>query len=161
MQIKAYRASTTQKHGGKVFLAGATIPAEYIPPFSAQRLLSIGIITETVIDTNDNGSSEVAFPLLTEDGIVTETVLAENLFDALLLLQKNVDDAVEGINECDNEAVLLMVNALDSRKTVLSAIGKRIAVLKEQEAGENPEGETPEGDAPENPEGETPEEDDE
>lgn len=131
MQVKAYRASTTQKHGGKVFYAGDIIPAEYIPPYAAQRLLSFGTITETVIETED--SANFKFPVLADGDVTSVETTAENLYNALIILQKNADDAVQAINECEDADVLFMVSTVDSRKTVQTAADKRGLALKEQE----------------------------
>lgn len=134
MQIKAYRATTTQKHGGKVFLAGNIIPPEYIPPYSAQRLLSIGVITETVTDSGTENGGTFRFPLLTNNGVDYVDTTVEDLENALIILQKNADNAIDEINDMEVESinVLNILSKLDSRKSVESAVNKRLKALNGQ-----------------------------
>lgn len=132
----AYIANKLCRFSGTNYAPGAEIPSEKIPPFAAQRLLKQGVIIQTATTASmatTSNTNTFTFPILSNKGTAEINVNLDDLITALKIIQRNADDAVEEINACNNVEVLLMVNVLDSRKSVKKAADNR---AKECEGGD-------------------------
>ena len=136
-----YIALKPCEFGGKKYIVNDLIPDEVIA--KPKKLIDAKIIAPQKGDINETVTTtdNFMFPILTNDGFVTQEVTTENLFEALTTVQKNADEVKKSVNECSEQEVLLMVYSLDSRKGVKDAVDKRLVAL---EAEETDEDETPE-----------------
>lgn len=127
-----YLALKPCEFGGKKYMVDDLIPDEVIE--KPLKLVKAGVIapqkgneTETVIN-----SASITFPVLSDDGITSVETTAEKLTNVLITIQQNADDAVQSVNECEDEDVLYMLSTLDSRKSVKNAVDKRMKALNGQ-----------------------------
>ena len=131
-----YIALKPCEFGGKKYIVGELVPDELVA--KPKKLVDAKVIApqKGTISGPVETTDRFTFPVLS-DGVVTSVeTTAENLFEALIIIQKVSDDAIEHINECDNADVLFMVDTLESRKGVQSAIDKRIKALQAEEPTE-------------------------
>lgn len=126
-------AKTPCSFGGKKYFIGQEIPAgEVIDPEAQQKMGVISI-------ASDDGApaaliphvGEIKFKVPVSNGSETSVIdLTEaELVQAVGIMQKDVKAAVGEIKEAESESVLIFVNALDSRKSVVDATAKRAEEL--------------------------------
>lgn len=78
-------------------------------------------------------------PVVTKDETIEVTVTGEQLRDVVALVQKTAEIAIKDIKEITEEAMLILIHRLDSRKSVQEAAQKRAEALAKakEEANEN------------------------
>lgn len=144
----AYIATKPCNFAGKSFMIGDSIPAEYVQPDAAKRLIKMGRIAEA------NGEV-AAMPQINPEPLTADsleiTIKAEkegdedmklnvshealqNVFEVLTGNVKNAEAAIKGINEDDALILLHMADQRKSVKDLAEAHAKELAE-KEPEAG--------------------------
>lgn len=134
------------KLSGEEYLPGDTIEAQHILPKRKRTLISEGCIAE-VADTAEmhavesrgaQTGDEVKFfiPIAcADDGNVDQTMsvpLTENeLQHIFAIMQSNTKKATEEIEDVENENVLIVLHAADSRKAVKQAAQNQAGKLME------------------------------
>lgn len=120
---------------GTQFLPGERIPAECVLPSRVLALKRSGYITEaeTVEDprpsktpyNGENGSIPVEIPIITSEGILTATVSSRAVSTAFTIMQSTEKEAREILETVTDDDALMLVNAAEKRKGVLSAVRER------------------------------------
>lgn len=114
----------------KDYQRGDTIPADAVLPSRERMLIRNGIIApagatiertaaETVDDT-------MIIPIVNKNGTVLIHVTPEDVQTVMEILQENGDTAIAEIAAIEKEDVLIMIDKLETRKTVLTAIVNRV-----------------------------------
>lgn len=135
--------------GGIVYQKGEAIPKEAILPKRVRALAAEGYIAEqrntADVPTDTERHEPVkreSIPLpITKNGAEMELAAdVAELREAVTILQKSAEEAIKDISAVEREGVLILVDALDSRKTVKAAAAARAGELnkrnKEARAGE-------------------------
>ncbi len=129
---------------GDVYMPGEAIPDGVVEEKRARTLLANGWIvsseggSSTAAHTAPNrpvsDETNITIPLESPNGVIEASVSVPTLVEALVVLQKNAKTAMELVGEIEDDDVLMLIDALDSRKTVLEAVKARHNAL---EAGES------------------------
>lgn len=89
----------------------------------------------------DQETSAIVVPITTKEGVLELSLTPEDVITAITTLQLNADDAAKAVGTIENEETLILIDALDARKTVKTAISKKVKAMG------NGEGEESKGDA--------------
>lgn len=137
--------------GGKKFKIGEEVPAELVanPKLQAKRnVLSISDgevipVEELQEYTAEVGQVKFCINIHTKEGELPVEATNEELQLVFDVLQENTDDAKKTISEIKSENALILLDVVDSRKTVKTAIKERVDALfsEDAESGENGGGE--------------------
>jgi len=100
------------------------IVADRIAEFEAQG--SVGEFSE---------DSLTEIPLQTENGVLEAKMSISSVVAAITIMQKTADEAAEEIKAVEDDDVLKILNAADSRKSVKSAAMKRHEEIQQNETG--------------------------
>ena len=127
---------------GAKYCPGDVVEAAMIQPGRARALQDMGIIAE--IREPETGKAEVlTLPITAEGGVVELDATPDAVVQAVCILQQRAEEAVATIAEVEDQSVLILVNACDSRKSVKTAAKER-GVFLEDEAAKTAQ-EAPEG----------------
>jgi len=89
----------------------------------------------------DYETSAIVLPIMTKEGVLELSLSPEDVITAITTLQLNADDAAKAVGTIENEETLILIDALDARKTVKTAIIEKVKAMS------NGEGEESKGDA--------------
>lgn len=129
--------------GGVKYRPGDVVEAEMIQPGRARAMQDMGIIAEC--QELEVGKIEaLTLPITAEGGVVELDATPDAVVQAVCILQQRAEEAVAAIAEVEDQSVLILVNACDSRKSVKAAAKERGVFLLEDEA-EKATQEAPEG----------------
>lgn len=84
----------------------------------------------------------VMIPLTRDDGMLEVPAAPESIVAAVSSLQLTAEESIRGIGAMTDETALILIHALDSRKTVKSAAQARAEELKKAEQPEPPSSES-------------------
>lgn len=125
------------------------ISPEDLPAYDAQRLIRYGFINE--IPYNEEAMKAIEFaklkpimigvPILSLDGKVLD-FSAEDVAEALRVLQMSSESAVAYIKDCQNDMVCNLLGFIDKRKGVFATLSKRSAkndAMSSEQVEETPE----------------------
>ena len=125
--------------GGVKYRPGDVVEAEMIQPGRARAMQDMGIIAEC--REPEVGKIEaLTLPITAEGGVVELDATPDAVVQAVCILQQRAEEAVATIAEVEDQSVLILVNACDSRKTA----AKERGVFLEDEAAKAVQ-EAPEG----------------
>lgn len=143
--------------GGIAYNAGEAIPAEAVLPNRVRALAKQGYIApqnETTTAPQEPPQSEPPTPApivlpITKDGGVLELVAApSDIIQVVSILQLKVEEAAKAVVDVESEEALILIDALETRKTVRTAIqAKAEAMQKASEEKDNEQEEQKKGDA--------------
>ena len=124
---------------GVNYLPGDTIPFDAVLPSRAAALTARKVIAKSAgiggtPISEQEGTVTMTVPILTKDGTMELTMPPDDVAGAINILQCSADGAVEAIGNVANEDMLILINRLDSRKTVQTAAESRAASLKTDDA---------------------------
>lgn len=132
--------------GGTEYVPGDVIPAEAVLPSRVRALTNQkyiaptgGYAPETAHQERQEQQGPVTIPIPIgsgDDSSVLE-VDGATVAQAAIILQLTAEGAVEAIAGVANEDALLLVHAMDSRKTVKAAAEKQAVALKEQQESQS------------------------
>lgn len=134
---------------GTEYVPGDSIPAEAVLPHRVRALKNQGYIAAQVEAAaappeEPQAATKEPVPIvipLTRDGGVYELVAApESIVAAACNLQLTAEKAVEAIKAMEDGDALVLIHALDSRKTVMAAAQARAEELEKARAGEEERG---------------------
>lgn len=134
---------------GAKYAPGDTIPAEAVLPHRVRALKNQGYIatraeTAATVPEPPQEPEETPAPIvipLTRDGGVFELVTGqESIVACACNLQLTAEKAVEVIQGMEDGDALVLIHALDSRKTVKAAAQARAEELEQARAGEEGQG---------------------
>lgn len=94
------------------------------------------------------GPDRIIIPLTRDGGVLEVPAAPESVVAAVCNLQLTAEDGIKAIEAMTDETALILIHALDSRKTVKAAAQARAAALEDKSGdGTPPEGEEGQGDA--------------
>lgn len=134
--------------GGKRFFVGDEIPGELVVNPKAQSQLGVlAICNDGVMAVGEKANitplkstenqMQVEVPINTESGSQVLLVAPGSITEALRIMQMDVKDAEKEIENLEEENVLIILHACDSRKGVKNASEKKAMEMQ------NPEEEEP------------------
>lgn len=128
--------------GGVKYRPGDVVEAEMIQPGSVRAMQDMGIIAK--FQGLEVGKLEtLTLPITAEGGVVELDATPDAVVQAVCILQQRAEEAVATIAEVEDQSVLILVNACDSRKSVKAAAKERGVFLEDEAAKatqEAPEG---------------------
>ena len=159
--------------GGTNYAAGDFIPAEAVLPTRSRTLIrqkyiaptgaqapqqapegtggeaelqaELDRVTEALAAAQATRTAETVTVPLTRDGALFEVVASvESLIAATTIMQQNAENAAKAIKDLEDDNALILLHALDSRKTVKDAAQ---AKAERREAQAEEEGTKPDQDA--------------
>lgn len=74
----------------------------------------------------------ITIPINTEDGTIDVSVTLEQLLVVIALLQLTAEEAAKEVKDITEEAQLILIHRIDSRKTVQKAAKERAEALAEE-----------------------------
>lgn len=113
---------------GQTFYIGDEIPSEFVINPKAQEKLGVisiaadgGDPSESAVTGAFVGQVEFAIPINQRDGKMILHCNEEQICKAAEVMQMTAGEAKETIKEIDDEKVLILLNACDSRKAIKEA----------------------------------------
>lgn len=100
-------------------------------------------------DGTPKGAQEppkIVVPITTADGVLELQMAPEDIVAAITTMQLNADNAAAAVGAVAKEEILILIDAVDKRKTVHTAILERVEAIKKSEeeskekTGENAQG---------------------
>lgn len=133
--------------GGTAYQKGETIPGEAVLPNRVRALTREGYIAaqnDAAAVPPETPQNEPIAPApivlpITKNGGVMELVAAPgDIIQAVSILQLNAEEAAKAVAEVESEEALILIDALDTRKTVRTATAARAEELnKSDENGQD------------------------
>lgn len=80
-----------------------------------------------------NEQRDIVVPITAKGGVLELVMTPEDIIKAVATMQLNAEEAAKAVGEIEKEETLILIDALDTRKTVKTAI---IARVEEMETGE-------------------------
>ena len=114
---------------GKKYLIDDEVDVSMLTDKEIAHLLKRKFIIETKGEGGDIAPSLLAVPIINEDETLTLEMTGEQVVECLGILQLTADDAIEAIKGIEDEAKLILIHRIDSRKTVKEAAKKRAEAL--------------------------------
>lgn len=157
--------------GGVAYSEGDAIPAEAVLPSREKVLIKQGLIVPAInIDSlleenkflrakvgelqktagqapesprNDEKEQRgIIIPITAKGGLIELEMKPEDIIKAVATLQLNAEEAAKEVGTINKEEILILIDALDYRKTVKTAILERVAEM--ETGGEEEQGSTEE-----------------
>lgn len=127
---------------GTAYKPGDVIPDGVILPNRVRTLKAVGMISE--VAENDGtpvvSSSElstISIPVKGENGDITLEVTPEEVQTVFSLLQMTANEGITAIGKVESDNVLILVHAVDTRKTIQNAAKERADILSSADDGKN------------------------
>lgn len=144
----SYVALRPCKFAGKEYLIGQEIPGDVIDPMAAKRLKNVGkiadaIATVTVSETGqqvEQGEPTFTINIHLDDGMIPLAITNEDAQVIFSVLQAPVKDAEPLVASIKNEDVLMLIHAVDQRKSIKEAAKAQALALSDEK---EPDDETP------------------
>lgn len=125
---------------GQTFYIGDEIPSEFVINPRAQEKLGVIAIAaggedqgEPVTAKASTGQIEFAIPINQRDGKMILRCNEEQICKAAEIMQMTTGEAKEAIKDIDEEKILILINACDSRKTIKEATEAAASKLTSEE----------------------------
>lgn len=77
--------------------------------------------------------SKIVVPITTADGVLELQMAPEDIVAAITTMQLNADNAAAAVGAIEKEDTLILIDAVDKRKTVHTAILERVEAIKKSE----------------------------
>ncbi len=78
-----------------------------------------------------NEQRDITIPITTKGGILELVMKPEDIINAVATMQLNAEEAARAVGEIEKEETLILIDALDTRKTVKTAIIARVNEMEE------------------------------
>lgn len=128
--------------GGKRRVIGETLRDDEVVSASLVRSGYVARIDSGLLDIAEsvaeplrpfNGEAITDIPIITKDGGMVIPAAPETIYNTFRLIQTTAEDAVGEISVTEDEDLLIILNACDTRKTVKEAARKRAEELRSGE----------------------------
>ena len=130
---------------GKKYIIDDLVDVSMLTEQEIASLCKKKLIVKTGVDETIPPVPElITIPVNTEDGTIDVSVTAEQLLAVIALLQLTAEDAATAIKDVNDDAQLVLIHRLDSRKTVQKAAKEKaeaLAKAKEEEEANASNGE--------------------
>ena len=164
--------------GGVAYSEGDAIPADAVLPSREKVLIKQGLIVPAVnVDVlleenrflrakveefqetageapesprnDEKEQGGIIIPITAKGGLIELKMTPEDIIKAIATLQLNAEEAAKEVGKIDKEETLILIDALETRKTVKTAILERVAQMETggEEEQDNTEEDKGKGDA--------------
>jgi hypothetical protein len=166
--MNGYTCTKACTFGGVTYSVGDAIPFEAVLPSREKALIKQGLIAPAInleellkenkalqakiaefekgttiaheSPTGDkNEQNSIAIPITTKEGVLKLVMTPDDIIKAVTTMQLNAEDAAKAVGEIEKEETLILIDALDTRKTVKTAITARVEEMKTGKEGGNKE----------------------
>lgn len=150
--------------GGVAYNVGDAIPSEAVLPSRERALIKQGFIapaveTQSLQEENkflkakiealekkaakateppqirENEPEGIVIPITAKGGVLELVATPDDIVKAVATMQLNAEEAAKAVGEIDTEETLILIDALDQRKTVKTAIAERIKEIQSEVEG--------------------------
>ncbi len=90
---------------------------------------------------DENEQKGIVIPITAKGGLLELLMQPEDIIKAVATMQLNAEEAAKAVGEIEKEETLILIDALDTRKTVKNAIIARVEQMETGEEGGNKEDE--------------------
>lgn len=90
-------------------------------------------LTDGKLLEGDQEPPKIVVPITTADGTLELQMAPEDIVEAIKTMQLNVDNAAAAVAAIEKEDTLILIDAVDKRKTVHNAIIERVEAIKKSE----------------------------
>ena len=126
---------------GKKYFIGEEVPVEEVVDYASLVKMGLLSVIHDAVPTNDLeecvamvGEVSFSIPIVKGDETIDLDVTEPQIQDAVKTIQMNADTAIAHIRGgVEDNTTLIMINALDSRKTVKEAAESKAKALIEEE----------------------------
>lgn len=126
---------------GKKYFIGEEVPVEEVVDYASLVKMGLLSVIHDAIPANDLeecvamvGEVSFSIPIFKGDETIDLDVTEPQIQDAVKTMQMNADTAIAHIRgDVEDNTTLIVINALDSRKTVKEAAESKAKALIEQE----------------------------
>jgi len=168
--MNGYTCIKSCTFGGVAYSVGDAIPSGAVLPSRERVLIKQGFIapavqTESLLEENktlkakvdalEKGAARAAelppervkeqkgivIPITAKGGVLELEMTPEDIVRAVATMQLNAEGAAKAVGEITKEETLILIDALDVRKTVKTAIVERIKAMESDAAGDTEEDE--------------------
>lgn len=78
----------------------------------------------------DQEPPTIVVPITTKEGVLELSMTPEDIIAAIKTLQLNAENAAKVVGAIEKEEILILIDALDTRKTVKAAIEEKVKAMK-------------------------------
>ena len=124
--------------GGVAYNKGDAIPFEAVLPSRERALIKQGFIAPAVNVEAPTGAQneppvpqDIVIPITTKDGVLELNMAPEDIVAAITTMQLNAEQAAKAVGAIDKEGTLILIDVLDTRKTVKTAIKEKVEAMKD------------------------------
>lgn len=86
-----------------------------------------------------NEQKDIVIPITAKGGVLELVMTPEDIIKAVATMQLNAEDAAKAVGEIEKEETLILIDTLDTRKTVKTAIIARVEEMETGKEGGNKE----------------------
>lgn len=169
--MNGYICTKSCTFGGVAYSVGDAIPSDAVLPSRERALIKQGFIAKATnpealqkenekliarIEELEKGTvgapespteadkeqGSIIIPITAKGGVLELEMKPEDIIKAVATMQLNADDAAKEVDAIEKEETLILIDALDTRKTVKTAI---VARVEEMEYGKEGSGEEDKG----------------
>lgn len=90
---------------------------------------------------DENEQKGIVIPITAKGGLLELLMQPGDIIKAVATMQLNAEEAAKAVGEIEKEETLILIDALDTRKTVKNAIVARVEQMEASEEGGNKEDE--------------------
>lgn len=125
--MNGYTCAKTLTLSGIRYEPGDPVPAEAVLPNRVRALKNEGFLTDW---TEQQPSEGVPLSIVRDGSVMNITASPDSVAAAVWILQLTAEESVKAIETTVDETVLILIHALDSRKSVKAAAQTRAETLR-------------------------------
>jgi hypothetical protein len=162
--MNGYICTKACTFGGVAYSVGDAIPSAAVLPSRERALIKQGFIalaadTESLLEQNkslkaqvealketaarateppqirENEPEGIVIPITAKGGVLELVATPDDIVKAVATMQLNAEEAAKAVGEIETEEALILIDALDQRKTVKTAIAERIKEIQSEVEG--------------------------
>ena len=167
--MNGYICTKACTFGGVAYSVGDAIPSAAVLPSRERALIKQGFIalaadTESLLEQNKSLKAQVealketaartpelppgdetekkgiVIPITAKGGLLELIMAPEDIVEAVATMQLNAEDAAKAVSVIEKEETLILIDALDTRKTVKTAIMERIKAMEDSQEEDEGQG---------------------
>ena len=140
--MKAISLSGTQYVPGDAIPAEAVLPGRVLALTRSKYIAEVGdedLAARTPVSPQNRNSepTPINIPISTAEGLLEAPVSSQTVITAFTILQLSEKDAKAAIADVEDDDALMLMNAVERRKNVLTALKERHETLTEGAGGDN------------------------
>lgn len=167
--MNGYTCIKSCTFGGVAYSVGDAIPSAAVLPSRERALIKQGFIalaadTESLLEQNKSLKAQVEalketaarapelppgdeaegkgirIPITAKGGLLELIMAPEDIVEAIATMQLNAENAAKAVSGIEKEETLILIDALDTRKTVKTAIMERIKAMEDSQEEDEGQG---------------------